>query len=227
MSISSLFVENNYDLYCNSINAKNGFKGTVIINNTSDTTSSSTGALIVEGGAYIDKNLIVHGDIYGDNITALSTDNSTSASTGSVVIAGGLGIAKDLYVGGNLTVNGSITPQTTSFSTTLAGAHSSPLSSTTVYMTKISNTVTLHYSVANSSNATGSSYSMTFGTKIPSGYYNTNRSVSVPCMILNNNIVSPAVFSTSIDGSVVITSASYITGTAGIATGGLCVTYYI
>jgi hypothetical protein len=65
------------------------------ISSTDEVTSTSTGALIVNGGANIIKNLYVN-----------STTNTVSTSTGATIIAGGVGIAKKLYIGDSLNVFG-------------------------------------------------------------------------------------------------------------------------
>lgn len=75
---------------------------------TVESSSSSTGSLRVAGGAGIQKNLYVGGDIVGGiakSITfgsglLLATTQSTSSANGALQVAGGAGIAKNLYVGG-------------------------------------------------------------------------------------------------------------------------------
>ena len=59
--------------------------------------STDTGALIVDGGAGISRNLNVGGDVH---IT--SNLNAVSTSTGALVVDGGVGVAGDMYVGGTL-----------------------------------------------------------------------------------------------------------------------------
>lgn len=62
-------------------------------------TSPTTGALTVEGGAG------VLGDVYVGGIVAIEDDtNSTAIDEGALVVAGGAGIAKDVYVGGAVTI---------------------------------------------------------------------------------------------------------------------------
>ena len=91
--------------------------GNVYLYNTLDSTSISTGALRVSGGAGITKNLYVGGTIYGnligtidatissnDEIIANSTVNSSSTNSGSLQVRGGVGIVKDVYVGGNINI---------------------------------------------------------------------------------------------------------------------------
>lgn len=82
----------------------------IVIDDTTQSTDKDTGALIVEGGVGIEKNINV-----GGTIKNADTTQSTSKDTGAIVTEGGLGVEKDVYVGGNVvitgnaTVNGSIT----------------------------------------------------------------------------------------------------------------------
>jgi hypothetical protein len=83
--------------------------GALTLPNTTASTSSTTGALIVSGGVGIAKELNVG-----------STTASTSSSTGALIVAGGVGIAKELNVGLTATITGvtSINATTTSTTTT-------------------------------------------------------------------------------------------------------------
>ena len=69
--------------------------GAVTFTNTLDSTSPTTGSVIVAGGVGIAKSLFVG-----------STANSTSIGTGGVVLSGGLGVALDFNLGGNQTLAG-------------------------------------------------------------------------------------------------------------------------
>ena len=117
----------------NAINlAANNSSSTVNIRGITDSTSTTTGALVVSGGVGIAGNLNVAGNlnattvdgalrVVGPNATTLEgatditstlnvdgittledTQNATSTTTGSLRVAGGVGIVKDLWVGGNL-----------------------------------------------------------------------------------------------------------------------------
>jgi len=71
----------------------------VTISGSTQSTTTTTGALVVTGGVGIGSNLSVGGAIYGNN-----TDNATTAFTGSIQTLGGIGVAKDIFVGGNTTL---------------------------------------------------------------------------------------------------------------------------
>lgn len=72
---------------------------------TTVSSSTSTGGLIVGGGAGIAGNVFIGGTTNSTGVvTAASVSNSTSTSTGSLITAGGLGIAKDTFIGGLLSV---------------------------------------------------------------------------------------------------------------------------
>lgn len=71
----------------------------VTIIGTQDSTSCTTGALVINGGVGIAKNLNLCGILSINNTT-----QSTDCTTGALVIAGGVGIAKNLNVCEDLTV---------------------------------------------------------------------------------------------------------------------------
>jgi len=77
--------------------------GTVatIVGGNIESTSPSTGSLVVKGGAGISKRLNVSGDarIY-------SNTQSLSYLDGALTVDGGIGVAKNLNVGGDLDVSG-------------------------------------------------------------------------------------------------------------------------
>ena len=106
--------------------------GNVSVKDTTAATSTSTGALKVEGGVGIGGNLYVGGEIVAQKLTIelttvtttlvttddiIQTSNYTQASsttTGALVVAGGAGIGRDIRVGGNATVSGNQTVTGTS-----------------------------------------------------------------------------------------------------------------
>jgi hypothetical protein len=76
------------------VEAKNwDLEGTLNVDDTTDSTSTSTGSAVLAGGLGVAKAMFV-----GDG------DDSTSISTGEAVVNGGTGISANLYVGGNLRV---------------------------------------------------------------------------------------------------------------------------
>jgi hypothetical protein len=77
--------------------------GTVFINTNSNSISTTTGALTVQGG------LGVGGNLFATSITVAGTTQSTSTNTGAFVVGGGIG------VGGNVNINGSLNAITKSF----------------------------------------------------------------------------------------------------------------
>jgi len=69
--------------------------GLTRLTDTTASTSSITGALVVSGGVG------VAGNLYADGITRLTnTTESTSATTGALVVSGGVGVGGALYTGG-------------------------------------------------------------------------------------------------------------------------------
>ena len=93
----------------------------VIFENTTDSSSVSTGSVVIYGGTGIGMNLYV-----GGLGRFVNTTNSTSPTTGAVSIAGGLGVVADVGIGGsvaigtNLSVMGnvSVTSGTVAFANT-------------------------------------------------------------------------------------------------------------
>jgi len=72
---------------------------TAVVNvlNTTESSASNNGSLVVSGGVGVAKKLNVAGDT---NIT--SSTQSVSTATGAIITSGGIGCAKDIYVGGSL-----------------------------------------------------------------------------------------------------------------------------
>ena len=86
------------------INGPTKINNTLEIANTTQSTNKDTGALIVDGGVGIEKNLNVGGDT-----TIGGTTESTSKDTGCLVLEGGLGVEKNTNIGGSLGVTGNST----------------------------------------------------------------------------------------------------------------------
>jgi hypothetical protein len=66
---------------------------------TTQSTSSGTGALVSLGGLGVAKAASI-----GETVYALSTVNSTSLTTGALVVSGGAGFAKTIFVGDNINI---------------------------------------------------------------------------------------------------------------------------
>jgi hypothetical protein len=73
-------------------------------NGTAESTSTSTGALVVSGGLGVGGRLNVGGATALTGATSITnTTESTSTSTGALVVSGGVGVAKNISVGGTVT----------------------------------------------------------------------------------------------------------------------------
>ncbi len=66
----------------------------VFLRGQTESTNKDSGALVVDGGVGIEKNLYV-----GSLARVLSTIQSTTADSGALVVSGGVGILSNLYVG--------------------------------------------------------------------------------------------------------------------------------
>lgn len=86
-----------------------GIAKALFLGDGDDSTSASTGELVVNGGA------ATSGNIYaGGNLRVLDATESDSTTTGSGVFTGGVGVGGNLNVGGNLVVEGDLTYVSTS-----------------------------------------------------------------------------------------------------------------
>jgi hypothetical protein len=96
-----------------------GTNTSIVVQGSVATTSTNTGALVVEGGVGISGNLFVGGDFITNIFTATtatvynlkitSTEVSLNTATGALVVAGGVGIGKNLNIGSTLFVGSTST----------------------------------------------------------------------------------------------------------------------
>lgn len=100
-----------------SILGTNNSMGHTEIFDTTDATSSTTGALIVDGGLAIQKNTFANGRI----IIVDSTD-SVSSTTGSITTTGGLGVAKNATLGSLSVINDAVIQSSTEATSSTSAA---------------------------------------------------------------------------------------------------------
>ena len=98
--------------------------GVTKILSSDESTDKDTGALVVDGGVGIEKNINVGGDANVDGrLDVNDTTESTSITSGAAVIDGGLGLAKNLNIGGSGIIAGRLDVDNTDSSTsTTSGA---------------------------------------------------------------------------------------------------------
>jgi len=138
-------------------------------------TSTSSGAFVLKGGAGISQNLYVGGDLSTNKLRISSTENSTSTSSGALTVAGGIGIGGTLYAGdiysngalvsGGVVSNFTATTATVTTTLTVQGKIITTLVTST-------NTLTLSSNAGYNLNITAGGYQTTFlssGTIRPSG----------------------------------------------------------
>jgi hypothetical protein len=87
----------------------NTTKGRVVIDETTASVSTTTGALAVAGGVGISGNTYI-----GGLARVTDTTVSTSASTGALAVSGGVGIAGEAYIGGLTRITNSTASTSTS-----------------------------------------------------------------------------------------------------------------
>ncbi len=84
--------------------------GAVTVAATTQADNKDTGALIVEGGAGVEKNLQVGGALGVTGAVAVaSTTASTNKDTGALVLEGGVGVEGNVNAGGNVDAAGNLT----------------------------------------------------------------------------------------------------------------------
>ena len=75
--------------------------GLVTFNNTVDSTSITSGSVVIDGGVGVAKNLNI-----GQDVKIEGTNDSTDKDTGSLVVEGGVGIEKTINIGGSGVIAG-------------------------------------------------------------------------------------------------------------------------
>lgn len=114
-------------LTVNSV-SQSSFSGPLLISDTTNSTTVSTGSLITYGGLGVALNTFIGGTLniagigtFTSNIIINNTNNSTTLSGNSIYTLGGLGVTLDTSIGGQLTITKQLfvnsTTDSTSYST--------------------------------------------------------------------------------------------------------------
>ena len=217
-TIGNTIIRNNLNVNLNTVLTGNvSIYGQETIFNITDSSSISTGALIINGGVGISKTVNIGGNLFvnrnslftgsvgvlsdtslNGNLYVNSTVPSTNSTTGAVIISGGVGIGGNINIAKNTTILGNI------FMPTL---------STTAYL----NTV----------NITGNNYNALYviGSSILNGnisiygqeiIYNItdSSSISTGALIVNGGVgISKTV---NIGGNLFVNQNSLFTGSVGV-----------
>jgi len=105
------------DLVGNITQDRTTLTNDVLVSNSTASTTTTSGALVVTGGVGVGGAATV-----GGQIKSTATTESTNTTSGAIITQGGVGIAKNLNVGGDTTITGNLTVNgvtTTVNSTTL------------------------------------------------------------------------------------------------------------
>ncbi|RKO86872.1 hypothetical protein BDK51DRAFT_47590 [Blyttiomyces helicus] len=86
--------------------------GQTVIESTTDVTGASSGSLIVSGGAYVAKSLLVGSQlsvsgttIFSSPVSITDTTDASQTSSGSLILNGGLSVGKSVQVSGTIYMN--------------------------------------------------------------------------------------------------------------------------
>jgi hypothetical protein len=124
--------------------------GNIVAANTTPSTSTTTGALIVRGGAGIGGALFTGGIIdAAGNIIADSGTASTSTTTGALVVNGGVGVSGNVVTGTNLIFTGTGNRILGDFS-------NATIANRAMFQTSTANSPTNVYAIPNGSGTTAS-----------------------------------------------------------------------
>lgn len=97
------------ELFVNTIDAMSNVDvdGVLHVTNTTQSNSTSEGAVIVDGGVGIAKNLNIGGnETLSGRLIQTNTTESVNITTGAIVTSGGIGVGRNISIGGNETLAG-------------------------------------------------------------------------------------------------------------------------
>ena len=201
----------NQNLY---VSKTTDLRGVATVSNATESTSTTSGALLVKGGVGIDKNVNIGGITHLRNLT-----DSTNASSGALVVDGGVGIANKLTVGDNATIEGTLlVKETVAFTDTTDSAGPS----TGSFVVKGGVGIEKNMNVAgftNLSNTTNSSSTTTGALQVGGGVGIGGNTFVGGNTVTGNIIVlgSTSFVNSTIDGAAIkdstITGAKLVTGT--------------
>lgn len=137
---------------------------------TTQSTSNTTGALIVSGGAGIEKNLYI-----GGIANIANTTTSSSSTTGALIVGGGVGVAENLNVGGTLSVTG--------LATFTGGLRVAELIEDLIDSSQAGNAITLDYTQGNVFYQSGSTFGANFTVNITNAPTDNGRAFTVSLFV--------------------------------------------
>ena len=164
----------------------------VQIDPSTASSSTTTGALVVNGGVGIAGNLNVGGTVGLTSLSLSGTTDSSSTSTGTLIVDGGAGIAKNLYVGGNVylpTTGGTSTAlnyyeELASFTLTFTGLWASN-QNTNCHFVRVGSQVTMMIEAVNATANTSTVNHFTSTNAIPARF-RPAIILNLPCVLIDN-----------------------------------------
>jgi hypothetical protein len=204
-------------LIVNSSETNNGtltVAGQVTFNTSTNSTSTSSGGVIVKGGLGIAGNAYVGGYLaVVTTATVQSATSATSTLTGALVVTGGVGVGGALYAGGNMYANGAMVLTTATLGgsggvgvTTLTAGTDTAVSAATGAVT-VWSTSTLQ-SITSRGATTPSAITITNGTASTSTL--TGALIVAGGIGIGNNIIVGAGAIQRGEASLVLASGSFV-----------------
>lgn len=92
------------DVVFNTVEVTSNIVGDLLITSTTQTVDNTTGALVVDGGVAIGKDLSLVGNMISP-LKITDVTDSSNGSTGALIVDGGVAVAKNMNIEGTLYVN--------------------------------------------------------------------------------------------------------------------------
>ena len=205
--------------------------GSASFNGTASSISTSTGALVVKGGAGIGGDLYVGGKVVAqqleiqyttvtsvsiktdDVFTTYNSTQATSTTTGAIVVTGGVGVGKNLYVGGTANINSLVVASSVGAAMDMGGYNITNMADPVLFQDAVtkkylySRNIVLSIDVSDGLDNAGI---IAYLTQIaPTTEYTTGTIARILCSTITNNTATVSLLS-----SFTLTTGSFLTSTS-------------